>query len=73
MFFAPTTDLSITNGELSFGTIDASKVTSDVVFAPITSTSPASSFFGIDQSIAYGTTGETVLSTTAGIVDTGTP
>ncbi|KAL5501258.1 hypothetical protein ACEPAH_9645 [Sanghuangporus vaninii] len=72
VFFAPTTELSVTNGELSFGTIDDTKTTSDVVFTPITSTSPASEFFGIDQSITYGAAGENVLSTTAGIVDTGT-
>ena len=37
--------------------------------SPITDTSPASEFWGINESIEYGTT--TILSTTAGIVDTG--
>jgi len=37
--------------------------------SPVTSTSPASEHWGIDQSVSYGTT--TILSTTAGIVDTG--
>ena len=37
---------------------------------PITSTSPASAYWGIDQSVAYGS--DTVLPLTAGIVDTGT-
>ena len=37
--------------------------------SPITTTSPASNFWGIDQSVEYGTT--TILNTTAGIVDTG--
>jgi hypothetical protein len=41
-----------------------------VLNSPITSTSPANEFWGIDQSITYGTT--SILSTTAGIVDTGT-
>ena len=72
VFFAPTTDESITNGELTFGGIDGSLTTSDVSFVPITSTSPASQFFGIDQSITYGSAGTTILSSTAGIVDTGT-
>lgn len=36
---------------------------------PITSTSPARNYWGIDASLAYGDT--TLLSTTAGIVDTG--
>ena len=38
---------------------------------PITRTSPASEFWGIDQSIRYGTS-TSILSNTAGIVDTGT-
>lgn len=38
--------------------------------SPITSTSPAKEYVGIDQSISYG--GSTILATTAGIVDTGT-
>ena len=37
-----------------------------------TSTSPSSSYVGIDQSITYGKGGPTILSSTAGIVDTGT-
>ena len=72
VFFAPTTTESITNGELTFGGIDSSLTTSPVSFAPITTTSPASEFWGIDQSITFGTAGTSVLATTAGIVDTGT-
>ena len=41
-----------------------------MILRPITSTSPASSYWGIDASIAYGDT--SILSLTAGIVDTGT-
>ena len=40
--------------------------------SPITSTSPASAYVGIDQSITYGSSGTTILSSTAGITDTGT-
>jgi cathepsin E len=58
------------NGELTWGGTDSSKFTGSITFTPITSTSPASAFWGINQSILYGTT--TILSTTAGIVDTGT-
>jgi hypothetical protein len=36
----------------------------------VTTTSPASQFFGVDQSITFGST--PILSATAGIVDTGT-
>ncbi|KAL5492996.1 hypothetical protein ACEPAI_4444 [Sanghuangporus weigelae] len=72
IFFAPTTTESATNGEMIFGGVDTSKITGDIVFAPITSTSPASEFFGIDQTITYGDNGTTVLPSTAGITDTGT-
>ncbi len=41
-----------------------------VAISPITSNSPSSDFWGIDQSIRYGR--QTILSTTSGIVDTGT-
>lgn len=42
------------------------------IYSPITSTSPASEFVGIDQSITYGTAQIPILSETAGIADTGT-
>ncbi|KAJ7201369.1 family A1 protease [Mycena pura] len=61
---------SQTNGEITFGGTDESKYTGEITYTPITSTSPASKYWGIDQSISYG--GATILSTTAGIVDTGT-
>ncbi|KAG2088898.1 acid protease [Suillus cothurnatus] len=69
VFFVPaSTDDS--SGELTFGGYDASKITGDVNYVPITSTSPANEYWGIDQSINYGDT--EILSETAGIVDTGT-
>ena len=60
----------ISDGTLTFGGVDYSKAITPVKYVPITTTSPASTFWGIDQSISYGD--ETILSTTAGIVDTGT-
>ncbi|CAL1694484.1 unnamed protein product [Somion occarium] len=69
--FEPTTSLSSTNGELTFGGTDSSKFTGSISFAPITRTSPASEFWGIDQTIRYGAS-TSILSSTAGIVDTGT-
>lgn len=67
VFFAPTPDSS---GQLMFGGYDSSVTTSAVNYVPLTTTFPASEFWGIDQSISYGDT--TILSSTAGIVDTGT-
>ena len=42
-----------------------------MVHRSLTSTSPASEYWGIDQSISYGSD-TTILDSTAGIVDTGT-
>ncbi|THH33217.1 hypothetical protein EUX98_g954 [Antrodiella citrinella] len=70
--FQPSTSASQVNGELDFGGVDQSKITSDVTFVPITSTSPASQYWGIDQSVTYGDNETSILDSTAGIVDTGT-
>ncbi|TBU57604.1 family A1 protease [Dichomitus squalens] len=71
--FEPTSSLDNTNGELTFGGVDTSKFTGPLNFVPITSTSPANEFVGIDQSITFGSTdGPTVLASTAGVTDTGT-
>ena len=40
------------------------------VSSPITSTSPSNQFWGINQSVRYGTS-TSILTTTAGIIDTG--
>ena len=40
-------------------------------YVPITSTSPASAYWGIDQTLTYGENTK-ILDSTAGIVDTGT-
>ncbi|PCH36920.1 acid protease [Wolfiporia cocos MD-104 SS10] len=68
--FEPTTSESVTNGQLDFGGTDSSRYTGDITYTAITSTSPASEYVGITQSISYN--GETILSDAAGIVDTGT-
>ncbi|KAG1830699.1 aspartic peptidase domain-containing protein [Suillus subalutaceus] len=68
--FEPTTTETDTNGELTFGGTDATKYTGDIAYTPLTTTYPASYYWGINESITYGTT--TILSETAGIVDTGT-
>jgi len=70
VFFSPASSSDGT-GELTFGGYDASKITGEVSYVPITSTYPSSRSWGIDQSISYG--GTEILSQTAGIVDSGTP
>ncbi|KAH9170221.1 aspartic peptidase A1 [Lactarius sanguifluus] len=69
--FEPTTNVSAPNGELTFGGTDSTKFTGTIMFIPVTTTFPASEFWGINGSIRYGAS-TTILSTTAGIIDTGT-
>ncbi|KAK2465564.1 hypothetical protein APHAL10511_002456 [Amanita phalloides] len=59
-------------GEIFYGGADRSKYTGEMDYTPITDTSPASKYWGIDQSITYSTSAQSILSLTAGIVDTGT-
>lgn len=47
------------------------RFTGAITFTPITKTSPASQYWGIDQTITYGSSGSALL-TSSGIVDTGT-
>ena len=61
--------VSIAGQWITFGGVDPSTYTGDVTYVPISSTSPASSYWGIDAGFTYGTSGTTILSTTAGIVD----
>ncbi|KAH0591101.1 hypothetical protein H2248_001205 [Termitomyces sp. 'cryptogamus'] len=69
--FEPTDSEEVLNGEISWGSADTSKFTGTITYAPLTTTSPASSYWGINQSIRYGASTD-ILSSTAGIVDTGT-
>ncbi|KAG1736329.1 aspartic peptidase domain-containing protein [Suillus lakei] len=64
------TNTSQDSGKLSFGGYDASKITGDISYEPITPTYPASTYWGVSQSISYGHT--PILNEAAGIVDTGT-
>lgn len=57
-------------GELTFGGADPSKCKGDIVYTPITETNPASAYWGFNQAITYGS--KTILSSTAGVVDSGT-
>ncbi|KAH9936082.1 acid protease [Fomitopsis serialis] len=65
-------DSGTANGELTFGGVDSTKYTGDITYTPITTTSPASNYWGINQDVTYGQNGTSLLSGNAGIVDTGT-
>ncbi|KAH9486239.1 Polyporopepsin [Psilocybe cubensis] len=69
--FNPTTVEDNENGEITWGGTDPSKFTGSISFIPLTTTSPANEFWGINQSVRYGSS-TSILTTTAGIVDTGT-
>ncbi|TDL23261.1 acid protease [Rickenella mellea] len=71
ILYEPTTGTDIANGELTFGGIDTAKIIGEIGFVPITKMAPADKYWGIDQTITYGT-GTKILSKTSGIVDTGT-
>ncbi|KAF8893668.1 aspartic peptidase A1 [Gymnopilus junonius] len=68
--FEPSITGNDLNGEITWGGTDATKFVGSITFIPLTTTSPANEFWGIDQSVSYA--GQTILATTAGIVDTGT-
>ncbi|KAF8151267.1 aspartic peptidase A1 [Mycena galopus ATCC 62051] len=72
IFFEPTISPtgSGDDGFMTFGGIDQTKLTGSVSYVPITTTSPASYYWGIDQTLTYGST--PILGSASGIVDTGT-
>ncbi|KAG2354706.1 aspartic peptidase domain-containing protein [Suillus spraguei] len=70
IFFQPITgDPDTDVGELTFGEIDHTKCTDDIVYTPITDSPNISRFWGIKQSITYGDT--EILDEFSGIIDTG--
>ncbi|KAG2067516.1 acid protease [Suillus decipiens] len=69
-FFQPSNPQTETQGHLTFGGTNATMYTGSIAYTPITTTQPASSFWGIDGSITYDSM--TILSSTAGIFQTGT-
>ncbi|KAG2368814.1 family A1 protease [Suillus spraguei] len=70
IFFEPSSSKTETKGELTFGGTDATKYIGDIAYNPITTTLPASRYWGFNESITYGST--TILSSAAGVVETGT-
>ncbi|KAG2069339.1 family A1 protease [Suillus decipiens] len=58
-----------TPGQLTFGGTDFALHIDNITYTPITNLPPASDYWGIDQSITYGTT--LILANTDGIVDSG--
>ncbi|KAF8495722.1 acid protease [Russula emetica] len=74
--FEPTTSGSVVNGELTFGDTDSSKYIGDINYSPITTSSVAGKFWGIDATIQYGgsngSSSTNIADTSSGFVDTGT-
>ncbi|KAG6328191.1 hypothetical protein ID866_10898 [Astraeus odoratus] len=57
-------------GQLSFGSIDTSVLTTGVKYVPVSKTFPANEFWGVDASIVYGK--KPILGPSSGFLDTGT-
>ncbi|OSX61338.1 hypothetical protein POSPLADRAFT_1171012 [Postia placenta MAD-698-R-SB12] len=69
--FAPADSNSSINGKLTFGGADDELYFGDIAYTPITSTFPASLYWGVNVSATYGL--QTIIPDSyAGIVDTGT-
>ncbi|KAJ7256775.1 aspartic peptidase domain-containing protein [Mycena haematopus] len=69
--YRPTTaDGNGMTGSLCFGGADPNMYTGDLNYVPLTKTSPASLYWGLDQSISYGD--QEIMPIRAGIADTGT-
>ncbi|KAG6333236.1 hypothetical protein ID866_5851 [Astraeus odoratus] len=68
VYFVPENVAAV--GLLSFGYIQETVLTSDMTYVPVTTTSPTSSFWGVDASMVYG--GNTpILNFGPGLLDTG--
>ncbi|KAG2352368.1 aspartic peptidase domain-containing protein, partial [Suillus spraguei] len=68
IFFPSTTDTD-DDGELSFGETDPAMYIRNIAYTPTTATGPSARYWGIYQSITYGS--KEILRFTAGIVDCG--
>ncbi|GJJ77363.1 nickel/cobalt transporter (NiCoT) family protein [Entomortierella parvispora] len=55
------------SGDITFGEVDPTKFTGDIYCIPVTDTSPASDYWGINAAFSYGDT--VLLAQTAGIID----
>ncbi|OZJ01949.1 hypothetical protein BZG36_05126, partial [Bifiguratus adelaidae] len=66
VYFQPTTAQQSQNGELTLGGADTSKYTGTLTYTSLTTTSPASYYWGINLSIKYGST--SISSTIPGII-----
>ncbi|KAG2070130.1 acid protease [Suillus decipiens] len=70
IFFKPYGGLMLeTTGQLTFGRTDSALHNDEIVYTDITQEEPASDFWGINQSIMYGTT--EILETAPGFVSCG--
>ena len=69
MYYVPYS-ASDSTGVLTFGGADSSLYTGELAYVPITQSQPSNQYWGVDQTVTYG--GQTVMTQTAGIIDSGT-
>ncbi|KAG8221152.1 acid protease [Butyriboletus roseoflavus] len=72
VYFAPATNSSDTNGALTYGGADSSLYRGELTYVPMTDTYPASSFWGINVTLAMYGTDVVIPASTTGVIDTGT-
>ncbi|KAG2141410.1 aspartic peptidase domain-containing protein [Suillus bovinus] len=71
MYFEPATSAEMTaSGELTFGGTVKKEHVGPITYTPTTNANPSSNYWGIDQSISYGSS--MIMGPVAGIVDAGT-
>lgn len=56
-------------GSIDFGAADSSKYTGELKYVSITKADPAKDYWGVDQSVSYGSS--TILKSSSGIIDSG--
>ncbi|OAX38322.1 acid protease [Rhizopogon vinicolor AM-OR11-026] len=70
--FAPATSFNDTNGSLTYGGVDDTLYTGEILYMPVTETYPAAGYWGVNVSdVIYGSH-SVIPQSTAGVVDTGT-
>lgn len=57
-------------GELTWGGVDTTKIVGSINYVGITSSTPAASYWGVEQTVTYND--KSIATISAGIVDTGT-
>ncbi|KAG6836009.1 hypothetical protein H0H93_012316, partial [Arthromyces matolae] len=74
VFLRPPTADNPGIGELTFGGVDKTKLTSEIQYAPVPQTTDGliGNYWSVEQSVTYGNDNVPILNATTGLVDSGT-